>query len=78
MVRTSKRSSVEAEIARLPDLGLAKLRERWIELYGRPAPKYFRRGLLVRALAYQIQVKAFGGLVAGDQAAAARDRRCGA
>ena len=46
----------------MPDLGLAELRERWVELYGRPAPKYFRRGLLVRALAYQIQVKAFGGL----------------
>ena len=46
MARTSKRSSVEAEIARLPDLGLAELRERWTDLYGTPAPKYFRRGLL--------------------------------
>ncbi|MGB9367326.1 MAG: DUF2924 domain-containing protein [Xanthobacteraceae bacterium] len=57
-----KRLSVEAEIARLPDLGLAELRERWAALYGTPVPKYFRRGLLVRAVAYQIQVKAFGGL----------------
>jgi hypothetical protein len=62
VARTSKRPSVEAEIARLPDLGLAELRERWVELYGTPPPKYFRRGLLVRAVAYQIQVKAFGGL----------------
>ena len=62
MARTSKRQSVEAEIARLPDLGLAELRERWVGLYDTPAPKYFRRGLLVRAIAYQIQVKAFGGL----------------
>ena len=62
VARTSKRYSIEAEIARLPDLGLTELRERWVELYGTPAPKYFRRGLLVRAVAYQIQVKAFGGL----------------
>jgi len=58
----SKRLSVGAEIARLPDLDLAELRKRWVDLYGTPAPKYFRRGLLVRAIAYQIQVKAFGGL----------------
>ena len=79
MARTSKRQSVEAEIARLPDLGLAELRERWVELYGTPAPKYFRRELLVRAIAYQIQVKAFGGLSEATKqrlreiAAAARD-----
>ena len=77
MARTSKRSSVEAEIARLPDLGLAELRERWIELYGTPAPKYFRRGLLVRAIAYQIQVKAFGGLSEATKQRLARSQpRC--
>jgi hypothetical protein len=58
----NSRPDVEAEIARLPDLGLAELRARWTALYGRPAPKFFRRKLLVRALAYQIQVKAYGGL----------------
>jgi hypothetical protein len=61
-VRKSDRERLEAEIARLPDLGIVELRERWVELYGRPAPKYFRRKLLVRAIAYQMQVKAFGGL----------------
>src|SRR3979411_3236676 len=54
--------TVEAEIARLPDLGLAELRERWQALYGNPAPKTFRRGLLIRAIAYKMQVQAFGGL----------------
>lgn len=62
MARRSKRISLEAEIARLGDLGPAELRARWGQLYGGPAPKYFRRDFLVRALAYQMQVKLYGGL----------------
>ena len=54
--------ALETEIARLGDLGLAELRARWMALYGRPAPKHFRRKLLVRAVAYQMQVKELGGL----------------
>jgi len=79
VARTSKHASIEAEIARLPDLGIAELRKRWVDLYGRPAPKYFRQKLLVKAVAYQMQVKAFGGLPEAIQqrlreiAAAARD-----
>jgi hypothetical protein len=56
------RETLEAEIASLPDLGLGELRARWLKLYGARAPKFFRRGLLVRAVAYQMQVKAYGGL----------------
>ena len=52
---------------RLPDLGLAELRARWLKLYGTPAPKFFRRELLVRAVAYQMQVKAYGGLSAATK-----------
>jgi hypothetical protein len=55
---------VEAEIAGLPALSLEALRERWRTLYGNPAPRSLRRGLLIRAVAYQLQVKAFGGLAA--------------
>ena len=79
MSRASKHGKVEVEIARLPDLGLAELRARWQILYGRAAPKFFRRKLLVRAMAYQIQVKAYGGLPEATKqrlreiAAAARD-----
>ena len=58
---------LEAEIARLPDLGLAELRARWLKLYGTIAPKFFRRELLVRAVAYQMQVKAYGGLSAATK-----------
>lgn len=79
MVRKSALASLEAEIARLPDLGLAELRARWKALYGRPASKFFRRKLLVRAVAYQMQVNQYGGLSEATKrrlreiAAAARD-----
>jgi hypothetical protein len=62
MSRRSKKASIEAEIARLRDVGVAELRQRWLDLYGRPVPKYVRRDLMVRGVAYQMQVKAFGGL----------------
>src|SRR5215204_2599010 len=72
---------VEAEIAGLPALSLEALRERWHALYGSPAPRSLRRGLLIRAVAYQLQVKAFGGLSAATKkklreiAVAAREGR---
>jgi hypothetical protein len=58
----AQRAAIEAEIDGLADLDLATLRQRWQETCGRPAPVAFRRKFLIRALAYQIQVKAFGGL----------------
>lgn len=62
MARMFKQQKVEAEIAHLRDLGVADLRKRWLDLYGRPVPKYVRRDLMIRAVAYQLQVRAFGGL----------------
>ncbi|MCC2653980.1 MAG: hypothetical protein K0Q60_4146 [Microvirga sp.] len=53
---------VEAEIALLGGLSLEALRERWHALYGNPAPRSLRRDFLIRAVAYQLQVKAFGRL----------------
>jgi hypothetical protein len=53
---------LEAEIARLPDLGLDELRARWKAHFGYPAPKSLRRNFLARAVAYQMQVEAYGGL----------------
>jgi hypothetical protein len=55
-------TDIEADIALLPALGLAELRTRWKDLYGRPAPKFFRRKFLAKAVAYQMQVAAHGGL----------------
>ncbi len=80
MARLTK-EAVEAEIAGLAGLGLGALRERWSALYGTPAPRSLRRDLLVRAIAYQLQAKAFGGLspvtkrLLREIAAAAREGR---
>jgi hypothetical protein len=59
---TSEDVALEAEIGRLPDLSLLELRHRWKTLFGHPAPKSLRRNFLARAVAYQMQVEAYGGL----------------
>src|SRR5258708_8712293 len=51
-----------AEIGRLPALSLLELRARGKTLCGHPAPKALRRNFLARAVAYQMQVEAYGGL----------------
>src|SRR5215210_8821945 len=72
-------AALRSEIEGLAALSLERLRERWRELYGTKAPQGFRREMLIRALAYQLQVRAYGGLPAGARrrlreiAAAARD-----
>ncbi len=55
-------SRLEAEIAGLETMSFDELRTMWRKLYKTAAPPFFRRELLIRALAYQMQVKAFGGL----------------
>ena len=55
-------AAIEAEIGRLPDLSLLELRNRWKTLFGHPAPKSLRRNFLARAVTYQMQVEAYGGL----------------
>jgi len=54
--------ALEAEIGRLPNLSLFELRNRWKTLFGHPVPKSLRRNFLARAVAYQMQVEAYGGL----------------
>jgi len=53
---------VEAEIARLRDLGLSELGKRWQKLYGRPAPTHLPEYLLFRTIAYRLQANALGDL----------------
>src|ERR1700704_4670244 len=55
-------AALETEIGRLPALGLLELRTRWKTLFGHSAPKSLRRNFLARAVAYQMQVEAYGGL----------------
>ncbi|MGU9980736.1 DUF2924 domain-containing protein [Phreatobacter sp. HK31-P] len=50
------------EIAHLRDLDASTLRLRWREVTGKPAAPGLKGELLVKALAYAIQEKAFGGL----------------
>lgn len=57
-----QQKTLEAEIRRLPDLSLADLRDRWKTVFGNPAPLSLRRKFLARAVAYQMQVQAYGGL----------------
>src|SRR6185437_5939549 len=54
--------ALEAEIGRLPALSLLELRNRWKASFGHSAPKSLRRTFLARAVAYQMQVEAYGGL----------------
>ena len=54
--------ALETEIGRLPNLSLLELRQRWKALFGHPVPKSLRRTFLARAVAYQMQVEAYGGL----------------
>ena len=59
--------ALETEIGRLPNLSLLELRHRWQTLFGHPAPKSLRRSFLARAVAYQMQVEAYGGLSAATK-----------
>ena len=65
--RERDEAALEAEIARLPDLGHDELRKRWKLLFGHAAPKSLRRKFIARAVAYQMQVAAYGGLSAATK-----------
>jgi hypothetical protein len=54
--------TIVEKLAELQGLDLPSLRTRWVEAFGNPPSKHIRRDLLLRALAYQVQVRAFGGL----------------
>ena len=53
--------AVETEISQLEGLSLEKLRDTWRARLGR-VPKYQSADLLRRRLAYELQVRAYGGL----------------
>jgi len=50
------------ELDSLHALKADQLAERWRELYGTAIPARLRRSLIIQALAYRLQEKAFGGL----------------
>ncbi len=53
---------LEATIRELADLPRPDLTERWRQLYRAAPPKGMSRPLLIRAVAYGMQVKRYGGL----------------
>lgn len=52
---------LSAELAVLPELSWADLKERWCSLTGRPVPKV-KQMLLRQAVAWELQASVYGGL----------------
>src|SRR5260370_34537825 len=61
-VSGSDSGKTSGEIAVLTDRSLSKLKNRWRSVYGSEPPPRSSRKLLVSAIAYRIQERAFGGL----------------
>jgi hypothetical protein len=72
-------SAVERELAALAELDRTALLQSWRKAFGRDAPPRLSRALMQKAIAYDLQVKAFGGLSTRTKrslrAAAKGDRR---
>jgi Protein of unknown function (DUF2924) len=58
----SETAKISGEIATLFDFRVSELKDRWRSLYGTEPPPRSSRKLLVSAIAYRIQERAFGGL----------------
>ena len=58
----SETAKTSAEIAALFDFSVNELKDRWRSVYGAEPPPRSSRKLLVSAIAYRIQERAFGGL----------------
>ncbi len=61
-VGSAKEHEVAREIAGLDELDRESLIARWRAAYGAPPPHKLSRALMEKALAYEIQCRAFGGL----------------
>lgn len=55
---------IHAEVTALGCLSREELIDRWQKIYGTPPPKGVRQDLLVRAVAWHLQLKRLGGLSA--------------
>jgi len=57
-----KTDETEEKVAALAQLDRAALLKLWAATYGPAVPSHLSRSLMVRAMAYEIQAKAHGGL----------------
>jgi hypothetical protein len=60
------KASVTARVLALPDCSYRELGEQWRAAWGTEPPYKTSREFLIRAVAYGIQVQAFGGLERQD------------
>jgi hypothetical protein len=60
----SMADDVERELGALAELDRTALLQRWRMAFGRDAPPCLSRTLMEKAIAYEVQVKALGGLSA--------------
>ncbi len=60
--RAIDREALAAEIAGLSTLGINELRERWKATYRNAPSREIGRSFLIRAIAYRLQERAYGGL----------------
>ena len=60
--RRIDRERLASDLVSLAQVGLTALREKWLELYGRPAPAGFRTQFLVQCIGFKLQERALGGL----------------
>jgi hypothetical protein len=58
---------LELEIARLADLDVPALRQKWAVLFGASPSPRLGRVLMLRAIAYRLQEKVFGGIKPSTQ-----------
>lgn len=61
------RKALDVEIARLRDLDVAELRNRWQTVFRRRPPPHLSRHLLFRILAYRLQADQLGDLDGGSR-----------
>jgi hypothetical protein len=79
VMAASTTDDVARELAALAELDRTALLERWRRAFGRDAPPRLSRALMQKAIAYDLQVEAFGGLPSRTRralrAAAKADRK---
>jgi len=66
---------LERDVASLPALDTAALRQRWKALFGADPSPHFGRSVLVGAISYRIQERVFGGLKPATQRVLDRTRK---